>query len=75
MIEGKEMTSLDMFDMRRKTEKIILDYRRLYNLLVKLKSASNENADLNELKKLVVEIGKNHAKCGADLKAIYRLVK
>lgn len=74
MAKGAKMTELDMRDVHRNSERVKEYYQRLGELAAQMYQASDGDGDQTELDRLTKTIRHEHAKCGASLKAIYRLV-
>ena len=75
MSEVAGMTKLDMIDVRCKAERVSSRYHHLEQMMEQMRQASDGDGDQAELQRLIELIGYEHAECGADLKAILRLVR
>ena len=75
MSKGVELTKLDISDVRRHAEHAKDYYQRLSEAMSQVCQASDDGNGRGELDVLIQEAGRKHAECGADIKAIMRLVK
>ena len=74
MVEEVKLTKLDLFDVRNNATRVMERYQHLGEMAAQIYQASEGGGDQDELKCLIEKMGHEHAKCGADLKAIRRTV-
>ena len=75
MVESAKMTPLDAFDVHCKAERVMSGYQYLEDMMAQIIQASEGDGNPDELSRLIDLISHKHAECGAELKAIRRLVK
>lgn len=75
MDEVTGMTTLDMIDVHCKADRVRSRYHHLEQMMDQMYQASDADGDQAELQRPIELIGYEHAECGADLKAILRLVR
>lgn len=75
MVEEAKIVKPDMFEVQYNIERIILHYQYLGKLAtMAYHQASKDDNDPKELSRLINMMGHKHAECGADLKAVRRLI-